>query len=123
MTESDNLESWLAANDLSELLSILLENEVSELSDLIEFLEDDSAVDEFIQELEISDTLKSKFKKALLTLSNSNDTSSLQNEETDKNDKPLADVAPKHNNLSETETKLETYDDSDDDCYQEAFID
>eukprot|EP01084_Bolivina_argentea_P288133 494512_1 len=90
MTESD-LETWLSSNNLNELLSILLENEVSELSDLIEFLEDESVIDEFIQELNISITLKNKFKNALLILSNYNDTSLFQNEEIKAMDKALSD--------------------------------
>eukprot|EP01084_Bolivina_argentea_P288132 494510_1 len=94
MTESDDLQSWLIAHNLSELSSKLLDNEVSELSDLSEFLEDQSTIDEFIQELDIPITLKNTFKNALLILSNTNeahDTISFQSAEINKMDKALCD--------------------------------
>eukprot|EP01084_Bolivina_argentea_P240104 403446_1 len=68
MTEANTLESWLTANNLSELSSILLENEICDLSDLTDCLDDESAIDEFMEELTISIGLKNKFKNALLLL-------------------------------------------------------
>eukprot|EP01084_Bolivina_argentea_P264254 447575_1 len=80
MAEHDNLESWLKANKLSELLPILEENDVAELSDLTEF-EDQSEIDEFVVELRISTILQSQLKTALLRLMCADNTSPNENEE------------------------------------------
>eukprot|EP01084_Bolivina_argentea_P017532 32750_1 len=89
MTESANLESWLKENKLNELLPILKENDVDDLSDLTEL--DGCEIDEFIETLNISAMLENKFKTAISTL--------------------------KVSEINDSD------DGSDDDCYQEAFID
>eukprot|EP01084_Bolivina_argentea_P147597 258215_1 len=92
MAESDELESWLEKYQLSELLPILLENDVSELTDFTEDLGDESEIDQYIEflSLNISSTLQNQLRNALLTLCNLNGTDSFQSEEIEKMDKALS---------------------------------
>eukprot|EP01084_Bolivina_argentea_P292545 502961_1 len=107
MEDSDNLESWLTKNNISELLQILLDNEVEELSDL-NMLNDESVLAEFIEELDINDGLESKFKNAL--------SNHLKMQDTNKMDKALPNLAtPKNTEQSQTETKMSCGDGDDTD--------
>eukprot|EP01084_Bolivina_argentea_P064535 117675_1 len=106
MTESNKLEKWLKDNNLSTLLDVdtLRDNGIFRLSDFNETLEDESDIDEFIQELNIDDESDIKqFKNALSILSKTNGSDSSDNKEINEID----------NNETETETKISHGDDSD----------
>eukprot|EP01084_Bolivina_argentea_P276616 472020_1 len=93
MAASDTLESWLKANNVNELLSMLLENDIEKLSDITDLVEDESEIDDFIETLNTPPNFQSQFKTAILTL------------------------------FGADSKECDDIDDSDeDDCYQEAFI-
>eukprot|EP01084_Bolivina_argentea_P132926 234557_1 len=106
MTECNKLEKWLQDNNLSNLLDLdkLQNNGVYELSDLL--FEDESEINEFIEELNIKDESDiNQFKTALSILSTTNVSDPPQTTEINKRD----------NNQSETETKMSHGDDDGDD--------
>eukprot|EP01084_Bolivina_argentea_P064532 117669_1 len=106
MTEYNKLEEWLKDNNISKLLQKLLDDGVSELSDLTELLQDESETNEFIEGLNIEDESdKNQFKNALSILSKTNGSDLSQNKEISKMD----------NNQSETETKMSHGDGNGDD--------
>eukprot|EP01084_Bolivina_argentea_P268580 456238_1 len=69
--KKQDLESWLKSNKLNKLLSVLTENDITELEDL-EALENEADIEELIGELKVKVILRKKFKKAVLKLINSN---------------------------------------------------
>eukprot|EP01084_Bolivina_argentea_P064531 117668_1 len=82
MTEYNKLEEWLKDNNISKLLQKLLDDGVSELSDLTEFLEwDESDINEFIEDSNMEESDINQFKNALLILSSKNDNDLSQNKE------------------------------------------
>eukprot|EP01084_Bolivina_argentea_P062364 114028_1 len=113
MSDSDALQDWLKANDLSELLPILVSVEYDDLSALQD-LEGEDDIDMVIEELNIDSNLQTKFKAALLSLIAIN-----------TNSPPNETAPPSQQHRSHTEHKMETKDDnvSDDDCCQEVYID
>ncbi len=84
MAESVNLKSWLAANNMTELLEILVDSGVSEISDLTECLEDVSEIDAFLEDLNIISDAQTqvRFRNALLVLCKPNGIDALKNEGT-----------------------------------------
>lgn len=66
-SQTQELETWLKANKLSKLLSILNENEIFALEDL-KCLENADDVDELGKDLGLKVIQRKKFKKAVLTL-------------------------------------------------------
>eukprot|EP01084_Bolivina_argentea_P157688 274767_1 len=112
MAEAENLELWLKSNKLSELLPTLTENDVAELSDLKESIEEEDEIGEFMETLNVPSVLESKFKTALLALIG------IGNVEETQNQGLVNNISEKMDQKNEQDTAAE----SDDDCFQEAFI-
>merc|ERR1712130_537498 len=59
-TNTNDLQVWLRANRLSQIMDVLEQNDVETLQDLEEF-EDEDEIQEFAEEIGLSNELKNRF--------------------------------------------------------------